>query len=154
MSETRQFSPEQVTVLHDNTVQAMSGLAIRYCHALESNAAAWDYPAPSTPVDSEPLFQSGIAAMRRAAMAEVPLAFSVEPRFSGVSVEAIRINPQTGEVLPYSSVQIGIVGGPAGEGLCNPDFEPEDLHLAIERLRAQMEAQLTFGSASLPESYV
>ncbi len=149
MSEVIGFDERKRAVVDESTaLSLMSGLAIRYHGALRSNAYRWERLA-SIPYDpAEPALKPQVAQMQRAVTAEVPMAFSLEPSNMAVSVNAIKIDPDTGAEVPYSAVQVGLVGGLARDGQPSGDFSDDDLDLAVQRLREQKQAGLTYGMAT------
>jgi hypothetical protein len=140
-----EFGEGQQAVLDENTRLALlSGLAIRYHTALRGNAARAERVSkiPNDPAASR--YARVAELTRRAVGAEVPMAFSLEPSNMAVSVHAIKVDTNGAEI-PHTSVQIGLVGGLAGEGKASGSFSDEDLSLAVQRIRDQREAGLGYG---------
>ncbi len=74
--------------------------------------------------------------------AEVPFAFKLAPGNMSRAVIATKIDPRTGETLPYSDTQIGLIGGVAGEGKPVHPFIFDDVKFAIGAIEAQQAVNL------------
>jgi hypothetical protein len=136
MSEASFGEHKRQTVDETTAISLISGLAIRYHGALRNNADRWQRLA-SIPNDSAaPVLKPKVEQMQRAVTAEVPIAFSLEPSNMAVSVNAIKVDPDTGTEIPYSAIQVGLIDGLAKDGLPSGDFSVEDLSLAVERAEA------------------
>jgi hypothetical protein len=142
MNEVFGFDKGKRAIVDMNTALAlMSGLAIRYHDGLKRVERL-----ASIPYDpAGPALQAQVPEMQRAVAAEVPMAFSLEPSNMAVSVNAIKVDPNTGAEIPHSAVQVGLVGGLARDGQPSRDFTEEDLRLAVQRLREQKQAGLVYG---------
>lgn len=152
MSETLDGGSEQLdsaqrAVLHDNLeVVIETGLGRLYTTSLKAEASYWQYladigdPAADT-------FRKTAENMRQAALGEQPFAFSLETSNMAAAVKMVRVDSQTGREIANSSLQIGLVGGLAGEGRVSSmsGFNPTQLAKAIEQLRKQKQAGLVYG---------
>ncbi|MFO0920555.1 MAG: hypothetical protein U0451_02680 [Candidatus Saccharimonadales bacterium] len=63
--------------------------------------------------------------------AEVPFIFGFEPNNMARSVTMSKVNPITGEVIPDSGIQVGLVGGLTDDGHPTAPFTQEDLTRAM-----------------------
>lgn len=132
--------------MHQNTVvSVMSGLAIRYHNSLSAEAKRWEQLAKNA---RDPGAIAGAYRTFDALHAEAPISFSLEPSNMAVSVKVNKVNPHGGELIEGSDIQVGLVGGLAGEGNPTTPFSDEDLQIAVERLREQKQVGLIYGLPS------
>jgi hypothetical protein len=141
------ISDEQQSILVDNLRGTIElSMAQRYGKALVSEATFWERCATLDDENAE-RFKQGAEKMRQAASAEVPFAFSLEPSNMAVSVHTIKVNPNTGEKIDGSEIQVGLTGGLSNDGTPNKryGFSVTDLKFAVERLREQKRSGLVYG---------
>lgn len=146
MGEVVDFDELKHAIVDESTaLSLMSGLAIRYHNGLKRSARTLERLASIPNDPAAPALQAQIPELQRAVMAEVPMAFSLEPSNMAVSVNAIKVDPNTGAEIPHSAVQVGLVGGLARDGQPSGDFSGDDLTLAVQRLREQKQTGLVYG---------
>ena len=123
-----------------------NGLAQRHFKALASQATFWERCATLDDAKSE-AFRKSAERLHSAAGAELPYAFSIEPSNMAVSVQLIKVDPETGTKVDGSGVQVGLMGGLASDGTPNvrDGFTQDDLNLAVERLIEQKDLGLIYG---------
>ncbi len=138
MKSSSDLSTAQREVLHSNLLGSMeSGLASRYFTTQREHAKRLGRLAsnPNDPLGDK--LQELSTGRAVAAGAEAPFMFTTRPSNMAQELIALKANPQTGEVIPGSDVQIGLIGGLAGEGRPTGSFTPEDIALATESMAAQ-----------------
>jgi hypothetical protein len=132
------MSAKQQGILSKNTAgAALSGLALRYHQSLCAEAKHLHRMAS---IPNDPAAGAFKPKAEQASLligAEAPIAFSLEP------------SNMTGTELPGSEIQIGMVGGLAGDGKPTKPFSSEDLSFAVQQLKEQKQAGLVYG---LPNS--
>jgi len=151
MNRAMGMNESQASVLRDGTLTAItSGMAGRYHCALRVGSERLDRLAalPDDPLVDR--FRTQAEAARPAVTAETPLAFKLKPSNMAAGVHAVKVDPITGAEVPCSDVQIGLVGGLAGEGQPTGEFTVEDLDLAVGGLQKQQQVGLTYGMDGSP----
>jgi len=141
------LTEDQVAVLGQNMqVVFQNGLAQRHFKALYSRATFWERCASLDDPKSE-AFRKSAERIRSAAGAELPYAFSIEPSNMSVSVQLIKVDPETGTKVDGSGIQVGLMGGLATDGTPNAQdgFTKDDLNIAVERLIEQKGIGLVYG---------
>jgi hypothetical protein len=144
------MSAKQQGILSKNTAgAALSGLALRYHQSLCAEAKHLHRMAS---IPNDPAAGAFKPKAEQASLligAEAPIAFSLEPSNMTVSVTAVMVDSTQGTELPGSEIQIGMVGGLAGDGKPTKPFSSEDLSFAVQQLKEQKQAGLVYG---LPNS--
>lgn len=144
MSEFANSEIKQGIVDQNTSLALLSGFIRRYHDGLRNNLRFQERIA-SLDCEYSGNYARAAEQTRLALRAEAPVAFSVEPSNLAASVHVIKVNPDSGEEIPGSSVQIGLAGGLAKDGFASRDFTDQDLSFAVERVRAQEQAGLYYG---------
>ena len=133
-----EFGSEQQQVLHANLLASIeSGLASRYYATKVEHAKRLARLAalPGDPASDKLRKIADITSV--AGAAEAPFVFGLEPSNMAESVVASKLNPNNGEIIPGSDVQIGLINGLAGNGRPTAPFTQEDLIFATESIATQ-----------------
>jgi len=150
MSEVTSFNERKRAVVDESTaLSLMSGLAIRYHRALEHQLDEVErFALIANDPAAETLKSKILPQIRSAISAEAAIGFSLRPSNMAVGVNVIKIDPNTGNEILFSDTQIGLMGGLAQDGQPSGEFNEDDLTLAVQRLREQKQAGLTYGMAT------
>jgi hypothetical protein len=145
MNISGELTESQRTVLNNGSVTAIeSGLSSRYHGALKAHTQLWDRLASIPNDPAATVLEQRAEKTRDASYGETPFAFSLQPSNMALSVSMHKVNSD-GTEIDQSSVQIGLVGGLAGDGHSVGGFTAEDLELATSQLRQQKETGLIYG---------
>lgn len=146
-----ELSNEQRAVLNDNMRAVLdTGLFDVYALDLRSRASKLNYAATSMELFGD---GNGADKQRRlaqaainASTAELPFGFGFSPSNMARSVDMFRVDPNTGERIAGSDVQLGLTDDMAGSGRPRlmAGFNAGQLEKAIEQIKKQEEVGLDY----------